>query len=68
MEVKILSACLIVLILQLNSFFQGCAILECLNNRVRNEMQKLKAENVGVQKQIDTYELTPMAFGSKVRA
>jgi len=50
-----------------NIFITGVVGLECLNNRVRNEMQKLKAENVGVQKQIDTYELTPMAFGSKVR-
>jgi len=31
-------------------------------------MEKLKSENVGIQKQIDTYELTPMAFGGKARA
>lgn len=62
-----LRVCLFVLILQLGSFFQGCAILEYFDSsskeerkkfktaryRIPNEMENLKAENLKLQEQID---------------
>ena len=67
MEEKMFRACVIILILQLGFFIHGCTTLEYINGsskeelktfkmpkyEMMNEMEKIRAENVNLQRQID---------------
>jgi len=67
MEEKMFRACIIILILQLGFFIHGCTTLEYINGsskeelktfkmpkyEMMNEMEKIRAENVNLQRQID---------------
>jgi Rps23 Pro-64 3,4-dihydroxylase Tpa1-like proline 4-hydroxylase len=67
MEEKMFRACVIILIMQLGFFIHGCTTLEYIDGsskeelktfkmpkyEIMNEMEKIRAENVNLQRQID---------------